>query len=95
MTSCAAFSSGALAAASAGQEDDTPGAPVANGQAAEPRACLAGGRRDAAAAQGQAVPACVMIMWGDGTVTTVRAPDTAPAEAPPPDGTFPGAAFPG
>ena len=31
-------------------------------------------------ANGQAVPACVMIMWGDGTVTTVRPPDMAPAE---------------
>jgi len=27
------------------------------------------------AERGQAVPACVMIMWGDGTVTTVRPPE--------------------
>jgi DNA-binding transcriptional regulator YhcF (GntR family) len=90
-----AVTSGPAAAASAGREDDAPGAPAVNGQAPKPRACLAGGRRDAAAAQGQAAPACVMIMWGDGTVTTVRAPDTAPAETPPPDGTFPGAALSG
>jgi hypothetical protein len=29
----------------------------------------------AAAAPGQPVPACVMIVWGDGTVTTVRPPE--------------------
>jgi hypothetical protein len=29
---------------------------------------------------GQAGPACVMIMWGDGTVTTVRPPEAPPAE---------------
>jgi hypothetical protein len=89
-----AVTSGAAGARSAGREGDAPGAPAVNGQAAEPRACLAGGRRDAAA-QGQAAPACVMIMWGDGTVTTVRAPDTAPAETPPHDGPFPGVALSG
>jgi DNA-binding transcriptional regulator YhcF (GntR family)/transcriptional regulator with XRE-family HTH domain len=86
----------AAGAASAGQEDVAPGAPPPNGQAAEPCGCLAGVHRDAnAAAQGQAVPACVMIMWGDGTVTTVRPPDTAPAETPLAHGTSPGAASPG
>jgi len=29
------------------------------------------------AAQGQAVPKCVMIVWGDGTVTTVHPPESA------------------
>jgi hypothetical protein len=47
-------------------------------------------------ASGQAAPACVMIVWGDGTVTTVRPPEAAgaqagpaeraPGEAPWPDG---------
>lgn len=31
------------------------------------------------AARGQATPACVMIMWGDGTVTTVHPPGAPPA----------------
>ena len=31
------------------------------------------------AARGHAVPACVMIMWGDGTVTTVHPPEAPPA----------------
>jgi hypothetical protein len=31
------------------------------------------------AAVGQAMPACVMIMWGDGTVTTVHPPGAPPA----------------
>jgi hypothetical protein len=31
-----------------------------------------------AAARGQAMPACVMIMWGDGTVTTVHPPEAPP-----------------
>jgi transcriptional regulator with XRE-family HTH domain len=35
------------------------------------------------AAQEQAAPACVMIVWGDGTVTTVRPPEAAEAEARP------------
>jgi hypothetical protein len=35
------------------------------------------------AAQEQAAPACVMIVWGDGTVTTVRQPEAAGAEARP------------
>lgn len=30
------------------------------------------------AGQRQEVPACVMIVWGDGTVTTVRPPEAAP-----------------
>jgi transcriptional regulator with XRE-family HTH domain len=33
--------------------------------------------------QEQAAPACVMIVWGDGTVTTVRPPEAAGAEARP------------
>ena len=33
------------------------------------------------AAQGQATPACVMIVWGDGTVTTVRPPEPATTQA--------------
>jgi DNA-binding transcriptional regulator YhcF (GntR family) len=41
-------------------------------------------RRDAPAARAgdEAVPACVMIMWGDGTMTTVR-PPRPPASQPP------------
>jgi transcriptional regulator with XRE-family HTH domain len=35
------------------------------------------------AAQEPAAPACVMIVWGDGTVTTVRPPEAAGAEARP------------
>ena len=31
------------------------------------------------ATRGQAMPACVMIMWGDGTVTTVDPPEGPPA----------------
>jgi hypothetical protein len=31
------------------------------------------------ALRGHAMPACVMIMWGDGTVTTVRPPEAPPA----------------
>jgi hypothetical protein len=31
------------------------------------------------AALGQAMPACVMIIWGDGTVTTVHPPEPPPA----------------
>ena len=50
------------------------GAPLPQGQGTEPAACLAGVRSAAA-------PACVMIMWGDGTVTTVH-----PPEAPAPGG---------
>ncbi len=34
-------------------------------------------------APGQAAPACVMIVWGDGTVTTVRPPEAAVTEARP------------
>jgi DNA-binding transcriptional regulator YhcF (GntR family) len=88
-------------AASGGRaDDDATGAPRRNGQAAEPCACLTGGHRDGAAAvPGQPTPACVMIMWGDGTVTTVRPPDTALADTPPgavpPGAAPPGAAFPG
>jgi hypothetical protein len=60
----------------------------AGGQGPEPRE-----RGDAGAARprdggavcppgprGEAGPACVMIMWGDGTVTTVRPPEAPPAE---------------
>ena len=42
------------------------GAPVPSGAAPCPPA-----------AQGQGVPACVMIVWGDGTVTTVHPPEAA------------------
>jgi DNA-binding transcriptional regulator YhcF (GntR family) len=60
------------------------GAPLPQGQGTEPAACLAGGR---SAARGRAAPACVMIMWGDGTVTTVHPPEApapdAPDETPP------------
>jgi hypothetical protein len=42
------------------------GAPVPSGAAPCPPA-----------AQGQRVPACVMIVWGDGTVTTVHPPEAA------------------
>ena len=94
-TAEAAVVLGTDGARSTGQEDGAPGAPPANGQAAEPRACLSGRHRDAtAAAQGQAVPACVMIMWGDGTVTTVRPPDMATAETSLPDGTSRDPRFP-
>jgi transcriptional regulator with XRE-family HTH domain len=41
------------------------------------------------AAPGQAGPACIMIVWGDGTVTTVHPPETSRAPAPP-GGAFPG-----
>jgi DNA-binding transcriptional regulator YhcF (GntR family) len=87
---------GAPQAAVAGREQETasrvtPG----NGQAAEPHACLAGAAGDGAAAgRGRATPACVMIMWGDGTVTTVHPPDPAPAETRLPGRTPPGTAFP-
>ena len=45
-------------------------------------------------APGRAAPACVMIVWGDGTVTTVRPPDAAvggayPAGPPAPDAAWP------
>lgn len=48
-------------------------------------ACLAGAHDGSAAGR---EPACVMIMWGDGTVTTVHPPQgspakTTPAETPP------------
>jgi hypothetical protein len=32
------------------------------------------------ATRGQAMPACVMIMWSDGTVTTVHPPEAPPAD---------------
>jgi DNA-binding GntR family transcriptional regulator len=56
-------------------------------------ACLAPGANDNAtlAARG---PACVMIMWSDGTVTTVRPPERPSPESTPP-GTPPGDASPG
>jgi hypothetical protein len=41
------------------------------------------------AGPGQAGPACIMIVWGDGTVTTVHPPETSRDPAPP------GAAFQG
>ena len=48
------------------------------GQVTEPAACLAG---MPAAVRGQVGPTCVMIMWGDGTVTTVHPPETPSPEA--------------
>jgi hypothetical protein len=55
-------------------------------RAARPGACLAGGAHDGSPAGRE--PACVVIMWGDGTVTTVHPPEmspstTGPAETPP------------
>jgi Helix-turn-helix domain/Bacterial regulatory proteins, gntR family len=85
----------AASASSAADTTQAAGGAVTSGAAGAASA----GREDdapgAPAVNGQAAPACVMIMWGDGTVTTVRAPDTAPAGTPPPDGTFPGAALSG
>jgi Helix-turn-helix domain/Bacterial regulatory proteins, gntR family len=43
-------------------------------------------------ASGQAAPACVMIVWGDGTVTTVRPPEAAGAQARPAEQARPGEA---
>ncbi len=90
----ATVNSGVESVASTGQEDDSSGAPRP-GHAAEPRACLAGGPHDGPSARkGQAVPACVMIMWSDGTVTTVHPPETDLAGTPVPDEASPDAALP-
>ena len=45
-------------------------------------------------ASGQAAPACVMIVWGDGTVTTVRPPEAAGAQARPAERAPGGAPWP-
>jgi hypothetical protein len=52
-----------------------PLADRAGGQVAETRE-----RWGEAATRGQAMPACVMIMWSDGTVTTVHPPEAPPAD---------------
>ena len=95
----AAKVTGAPAAASAvspGQEGESSAGPPPGGQAAEPRTCPAGGPHGTApAGPGAAVPACVMIMWSDGTVTTVRPPEAGLAGPPVTDETAPGAACSG
>ena len=45
--------------------------PQPEGQVTDPAACLVG---TPAAVRGRVGPTCVMIMWGDGTVTTVHPP---------------------
>jgi hypothetical protein len=86
--------SGAASVAGTGQEDDSSSA-LLPGHAAEPRACLAGGPHDGpSAGKGQAVPACVTIMWSDGTVTTVHPPETGLAGTPVPGEASEGAALP-
>jgi GntR family transcriptional regulator len=81
---------GASGAADAPQHADPPGA-AGTGQKAEadpaaaPSFPPAGAPREAGAppaARDQAMPACVMIMWGDGTVTTIHPPQ-GPETAPP------------
>jgi DNA-binding transcriptional regulator YhcF (GntR family) len=62
------------------QAPGSGGAAQPTGQIMEPAAGPAG---MPAAMRVQAGPACVMIMWGDGTVTTVRPPDARSAEAAP------------
>jgi DNA-binding GntR family transcriptional regulator len=95
--SSAAESPAAAGDASAPESADTPdipdaegaerdahpgGAPPPEGPVAGPGACLPGGPRDASpAVRGQAGPACVMIMWGDGTVTTVHPPEASSPES--------------
>jgi DNA-binding transcriptional regulator YhcF (GntR family) len=57
------------------------------GQVPEPREGRQAGARERrapdavgpAASRGQAMPACVMIKWSDGTVTTVHPPEAPPA----------------
>jgi Helix-turn-helix domain/Bacterial regulatory proteins, gntR family len=101
----AAAAPGAAGAASAGQRPaagGTAGAfvPPPRGQAAELLARLAEGTHDGGTAPwpsapaGQAVPACVLIVWSDGTVTTVRPPETASPEAPPAEPSLTGAPQP-
>lgn len=52
--------------------------PQPEGQVTEPAACLVG---MPAAVRGRVGPTCVMIMWGDGTVTTVHPPQSPSPEA--------------
>lgn len=71
--------------------------PYEAARAAGPGACLGGGARDVSAGGGG--PAGVVIMWGDGSVTTVHppgtpAPETDPAGAPPSGEASPGAGRP-
>ena len=87
---------GAVSAVSPGREGESSSGPPPDRQAAEPRTCPAGGPHDTSpAGPGAAVPACVMIMWSDGTVTTVRPPEAGLAGTPVTDETAPGAACPG
>jgi hypothetical protein len=60
----------------AGQRDQGGGA--AEEEAAAPAGSLPA--PPGAAAPGQAMPACVMIVWGDGTVTTVHPPEAHTTE---------------
>jgi transcriptional regulator with XRE-family HTH domain len=56
-----------------------PGGRPLEREGAEAGATVPGHAVSGAAAHDQA-PACVMIVWGDGTVTTVRPPEAAPPE---------------
>jgi hypothetical protein len=80
-------------AGSVGPGEESSSAAPPRGQEEVPRSCAEGGTHRAAAAG--AVPACVMIMWSDGTVTTVRPPEAGVAEEPAADEASPGAAFSG
>jgi DNA-binding transcriptional regulator YhcF (GntR family) len=87
---------GAAGAVSPAKEGESSSSPPPDRQVAEPRTCPAGGPHDTSPAEpGAAVPACVMIMWSDGTVTTVRPPEAGLAGTPVTDETVPGAACPG
>lgn len=82
----------------AGQDGDPGGALPPVRRAAGPGTCRTEGPHDAP--PGARGPACVMIMWGDGTVTTVHppkasSPETGLAEVPPADETSPGDGGPG
>ena len=67
------------------------GAAHPGGQVTEPADVRAG---MPAAVTGQARPACVMIMWGDGTVTTVHPPETPSPGTPSPETPSPAAPAP-
>ncbi len=78
----------AFGEASAAGAADPPDAADAPRNAGSPGPADPGQETEADPAAGprsrreQAVPACVMIMWGDGTVTTIHPPD-GPGAAPP------------
>lgn len=59
------------------------GDPVPDGQAPTDEAWPPAAGR--AADHGQAMPACVTIVWGDGTVTTVHPPEVPPSGTNPPE----------